>query len=370
MAKPTDLPVHATDANYPMDAAPEEGTPTKVEPLSGKQALGHRPAEKPPAQSENWWKNLVYLWLLWLNGIVAGAVNRIVQIGADGELYASEDMTIDDLTVTGDAQINGGLNVTGDSGFNKLRSKVTHPAQGAYTTTGEGYVLGFTNVDETSGTVPGGSGVWECTSGPASCRQHMSFDEGSRFYKVKVRWENTSGGDGSFDINLYNSTTGTHSAIDSFTPAGQIVGNNIAELWLLDAFTFADKTYTADHTTDTLTNAAHGLLTGDGPVQIETTGTEPAGLTISTNYYVIKVDANTFKLAASREAALAGTAETFTDNGTGTQTLVDVGSLTAHVDPLVLGENEDITISFTCAASGDRLRMIQPYWTRPVTVAV
>lgn len=370
MAKPTDLPVHATDANYPMDAAPEQGTPTKVEPLSGKQALGHRPAEKPPAQSENWWKNLVYLWLLWLNGIVAGAVNRIVQIGADGELYASEDMTIDDLTVTGDAQINGALNVTGDSGFNKMRSRALHPAQGAYTVLGTGYILGFTNGDDLTGLVPAGSGVWEATAGSSACRQHMSLDQGSKFYKVKVRWEKTSGGDDTFEINLYNSTTGTHSNIDSFSPAGQIVGNNTAELWLLDAFTFADKTYTANSTTDTLAITAHGLLTGDGPVQIETTGTEPAGLTISTNYYVIKVDANTIQLAATRDAALARTAETFTDNGTGVQTLVDVGSLTAHVDPLELGENEDITVSFNAVADGDRLRMIQPYWTRPVTVSV
>ena len=370
MAKPTDLPVHATDANYPMDAAPEEGTPTKVEPLSGKQALGHRPAEKPPAQSENWWKNLVYLWLVWLNGIVAGTVNRIVQIGADGELYASEDMTIDDLTVTGDAQINGNINVTGDVGFNELRSRSLHPAQGAYTTTGEGYVLGFTNVDETSGTVPGGSGVWECTTGPGSCRQHMSLDHGSRFYKVKARWEKTSGGDVSFDINLYNTTTGTHSAIQSYTPAGQSVGNNIAELWLTEDLTFADKTYVADPVTDTLAITAHGLLTGDGPVQIETTDTEPNGLTISTNYWVIKVDDDTIQLALSLNAAVAGTAETFTDDGTGDQTLVDVGATTQRLDPLDLGENEDITLSVNVPAVGDRFRMMQPYWTRPVTVAI
>jgi hypothetical protein len=66
MAKPTDLPVWATDANYPVDGEPEEGTPTKVTPSDPKQALGHRPNEKPKAQNLNWWENLVYQWIEFL----------------------------------------------------------------------------------------------------------------------------------------------------------------------------------------------------------------------------------------------------------------------------------------------------------------
>lgn len=67
MAKPTDLPVWASDTNYPAGVEPEQGTPTKVEPISSKQALGWRPEEKPKAQSLNWWQHLVYQWVTWIN---------------------------------------------------------------------------------------------------------------------------------------------------------------------------------------------------------------------------------------------------------------------------------------------------------------
>lgn len=72
MAKPTDDAPWATDANYPAGAEPEAGTPTKVEPSAGKQALGHRPAEFPPAQYLNWWMNLMWLWIAWLRDQVVG----------------------------------------------------------------------------------------------------------------------------------------------------------------------------------------------------------------------------------------------------------------------------------------------------------
>ena len=50
---------------------------------------------------------------------------------------------------------------------------------------------------------------------------------------------------------------------------------------------------------NTLTCAAHGLVTGDGPIRLATTGTMPGGLAVLTDYWVIVVDANTIKLAAT-----------------------------------------------------------------------
>jgi len=69
MPKPTDLPVWATDASYPAGSDPWSGEPTKVEPLSGEQALGWEPGKKPAAEWMNWKDNLVYQWLAWLDGI-------------------------------------------------------------------------------------------------------------------------------------------------------------------------------------------------------------------------------------------------------------------------------------------------------------
>lgn len=98
-----------------------------------------------------------------------------------------------------------------------------------------------------------------------------------------------------------------------------------AELYgaALHALVFADITLTPDHTADSLGAVAHGLLTGDGPVQMTSTLTIPAGLSASTLYWVIKVDADSFKLALSLTEALTGTAVAFSGNGTGVIKLVD-----------------------------------------------
>lgn len=70
-----------------------------------------------------------------------------------------------------------------------------------------------------------------------------------------------------------------------------------------------------------LTITTHGLNTGDGPVQVSNSGGAlPTGLALATNYYVIKVDANTIQLATSLANALAGTFIVLSSNGTGTQT--------------------------------------------------
>jgi hypothetical protein len=67
-------------------------------------------------------------------------------------------------------------------------------------------------------------------------------------------------------------------------------------------------------TANTITITAHGLETGL-KLQASTTGTLPAGLSISTDYFVIKIDDNTIKLASSLAYALAGTAIDITNQG-------------------------------------------------------
>jgi len=79
------------------------------------------------------------------------------------------------------------------------------------------------------------------------------------------------------------------------------------------------QTFTAA-TTDICTAAAHGYLTGD-QVQVSSATTLPAGLAAATYYYVIKLTADTFKLANSLANAVAGTAVDITDTGTGTHTI-------------------------------------------------
>lgn len=89
-------------------------------------------------------------------------------------------------------------------------------------------------------------------------------------------------------------------------------------------YTFTGFTFTTTNATETVNKVAHGLLTGDGPVQLTTTGTLPAGYALLTNYWVIKTGADTLQLASSLANALAGTAVNITTDGTGTHTLSPV----------------------------------------------
>ena len=83
------------------------------------------------------------------------------------------------------------------------------------------------------------------------------------------------------------------------------------------------QTFTADAGTDICTTASWTLITGD-VVTLTTTTTLPAGLSTGTNYFIIKVSATTFKLAATIALADAGTQIDITDAGTGTHTVTTV----------------------------------------------
>lgn len=82
----------------------------------------------------------------------------------------------------------------------------------------------------------------------------------------------------------------------------------------------ATGTFTAA-TTDICTKTAHGFATGDR-VRVSSATTLPAGLSAATTYYVIKLTADTFKLATTDANATAGTAIDITDTGTGAHSIV------------------------------------------------
>ncbi|MCK5373752.1 MAG: hypothetical protein KAJ40_00560 [Alphaproteobacteria bacterium] len=59
-------------------------------------------------------------------------------------------------------------------------------------------------------------------------------------------------------------------------------------------------------TTDTFSSTAHGFVSGD-KVRITSEGTIPGGTNADTDYYIIYVTADTFKLATTRTISLTGT---------------------------------------------------------------
>ena len=83
-------------------------------------------------------------------------------------------------------------------------------------------------------------------------------------------------------------------------------------------------TFTADAGTDVCSwsstaSIPSNVLTGTR-VRLTTTTTLPAGLSLATDYYVIRVSDTTFKLATSYANAIAGTQIDITSTGTGTHT--------------------------------------------------
>lgn len=80
------------------------------------------------------------------------------------------------------------------------------------------------------------------------------------------------------------------------------------------------STFTADASTDVITHTGYNLLTGTR-VRCTTTTTLPAGLSLATDYFIIKVSDTTAKLATSYANAIAGSAVNITDAGTGTHTI-------------------------------------------------
>lgn len=141
------------------------------------------------------------------------------------------------------------------------------------------------------------------------------------------------------------SVTGTGSDAQVTTAATPLVGGLAAEL---------------DVDANTITIPTHGLVTGVKG-QLTTTGTLPTGLSLATDYFVIKVDASTIKFATSLANAVAGTAVNITADGTASavHTFTSTTS-TSNVLKLMAGNDgtnfEDIsgktvTISTTSGAT-------------------
>lgn len=108
-----------------------------------------------------------------------------------------------------------------------------------------------------------------------------------------------------------------------------------------------------------LTSVAHGLLTGDGPFQLTTTGTLPTGLALATDYWVIVLSANTFELATSyvntgggQGAGNPTTPITLTGAGTGTTTMsTTASSLRAGQEVVTVARGlERVTLELKCHA--------------------
>lgn len=120
-----------------------------------------------------------------------------------------------------------------------------------------------------------------------------------------------------YNQTVWGSQTGDYY---NMLPLGNAVAETVAEAsWT--------NYLTAGYLTATVTSNTKGWLTGH-KIQMTTTTTLPTGLSLTTDYYVIRVDATHIRFATSAVNAYAGTAIAWTDDGTGNHTITPQDSCT------------------------------------------
>lgn len=114
--KPASVPTWATDANYPVSGETYSATPTKVAPTGTRRIRGWEPKKKPPAQVENYERNLIGQWCQYLSdGALTGNHSIAGDLSVTGSVDIDTDLNVDgDLDVGGDLLVTGDITVTGD----------------------------------------------------------------------------------------------------------------------------------------------------------------------------------------------------------------------------------------------------------------
>lgn len=115
-----------------------------------------------------------------------------------------------------------------------------------------------------------------------------------------------------------------------------------------------DDVDTVDFGNNELDLTAHAYETGDGPIQLTTTGTIPTGLALLTDYWIVVVNAGTIQLASTFANAInvSPTVVSFSDAGSGTHTIEDTATTTraaAEITHTIEGPRE-VTLSVQCFA--------------------
>lgn len=131
-----------------------------------------------------------------------------------------------------------------------------------------------------------------------------------------------------------------------FDAATQGEGGSLAGTYILHG------TWTIVTGTEICTMAGHGFTTGNGPVRLTNSGGAlPTGLAVNTDYWIARIDANTFYLCASKANAEAATPVPVdvSDDGTGTHSL--------KMLPIFPGKIYVETIIFEAAGAGGTYEM-------------
>lgn len=153
---------------------------------------------------------------------------------------------------------------------------------------------------------------------PLSALSQESLSDGS--------WNAIVSGEGFTRAMRGFTSIGANSGSRKMFPVGKTFGG-------IKDITISDKSFlpaAVNTATDSVNINAHGFVTGLA-CQLTTTGTLPAGLSPATTYYLIVVDSNNVKYAATLSNALGGIAVDLSGTGTGTHTIDVPGSSVSAV---------------------------------------
>jgi len=177
------------------------------------------------------------------------------------------------------------------------------------------------------------------------------------------------GEDRSFVLRLIDKDTGAPIALNSNTEVKFEILDSDGRL--VRRSSKAEVVDSVDTVNDKLAIAGHGYSDGD-VVQLTTTGTLPAGLSLVTNYYVKDSNSANFKLSAS----LGGAAIDITDAGSGVHSVSGVGMVVASPNDLgkatlTLGDHvtsvlevrnyQDAEFSYTIGANTRIVKMARSF---------
>lgn len=147
--------------------------------------------------------------------------------------------------------------------------------------------------------------------------------------------------------------SGSNVTFTATFPAGTGTGS-IVEAGVFNKDASSVITFDADNDVDAASHqisyTAHGLVTGDKITYTDGGGTAVSGLIDGGTYYVIRIDANTLKLATTYANATGGTAIAITD-GVGTNHKLTYGTMLCRTTFPVITKSGSETIAISWVVS-------------------
>ena len=159
---------------------------------------------------------------------------------------------------------------------------------------------------------------------------------------------------------------GTHTTISQWDSFLQVTSDVDFLFSTGVASTFVDGG--VDTTQNEITSTAHGLVDGT-LIQLTSSGTLPGGLALATDYYVMRLDADTYRLSTTKYNAISGARISITSaGGGGTHTATPVVAMGTVGTVLRYFDSDKVSFDLTVLSFTDgKTLIVEPDVTFPST---